>query len=142
MLDFITDLYSGFGDSVIDTIIVILFSLLVLIVIALIIWGVYIAIDSLFRPDFENDGIITDKQFTAAHTQIIMVYNVATKVSMPQTIYHPDKWEIRIQIGDNFGNASIKKEFYNSVKINDCLLVKYSTGRLNKNNIYIKSMTR
>jgi len=139
MIKLIIDMFTdGILSAILGTILIILGLLLI----GIILYSIYYCIDSVFRPTNESYGIIINKTFTPAHTETILVYNVALKMSIPQTMHYPDDWSITVKVKELIGNISINQKLYDNLSENDNVWTNYSTGRLNKNNIYIKSIRK
>ncbi len=69
-------------------------------------------------PNF-YEGEIVGKSFKAAHTQTILVYNAATKTSLPHVHSYPDTWRVTITNGSDFETFKVDEEFYNTHKKGD-----------------------
>lgn len=128
-------------DWPLGTIIGIISMACILAIVGLIGYGAYWAIDSWWQPIIIGYGQISDKEYTPSRIQTIMIYNPATKTSMPQTQYIPDNWELYVKINETIGSISVSKETYDSAKIEQNVFVKYKTGRLNRNNVYLTEIT-
>ena len=131
-----------FKDGILSSILAILMILCVSAIVMIIGYGIYWCIDSFFRPTLEGNGTIVRKDFTPSHTQTIMVYNASLKTSLPQVIYHDDDWSICVKLCGRVGDISISEDLYGKLKINEGVFTEYSEGRLNKKNIYIKSIIK
>ena len=139
MFELIGDMFNdGFWMSICAILIIVC----VLAIVALICYGLYYAIDSFFRPKSEEWGVVTGKTFIPAHNETILVYNAALKMNMPQIIHHPDSWNVEIAIGELTGNIEIGETLYNELNDGDNVYTVFSVGRLNKRNVYIKSIRR
>ncbi len=104
-------------------------------------WGLFVAYDSWYLPHEENTGVIVDKEFTPTHTTMILMYNAATKTSLPQPIVHPDKWSVTVELLGKRSSISISQESYEGFLIQDNVLVKYVKGRVS-DDLYLKSILK
>lgn len=140
MLKFIEGIFDSIGKGGMEAFLGILILVCLLAITGLILWGLFVAVDSWFLPRNHDKGRIVNKTFTPAHNQIIYIYNDATKTSMPQIIYHSDDWSVYVQVDDKHDSISISKKFYDSLKENDVVMVEYVIGRFSKD-IYIKAIS-
>lgn len=109
--------------------IVLLWLLLVLLV-GIIIYGILSAINYWFLPLKEGYGKIISMHFEPAHYSTILVYNAATKTSMPMTTWHPNAWKLTIEIDGLEDDFYLTKEGYVKHKIGEKIYVEYTNGRL------------
>jgi len=133
-MNFLIDMLN---DWPVGTIIGIVCIAVIFIIIGLIFWGLYIAVDSWFMPRKHRAGRIVNKLFTPAHTTII--YTMAGKTMVPQPIFHHDDWSITVEVGGQQDSISVSEEFYESHSINDTVMAEYVEGRFSKK-FYIKSV--
>jgi hypothetical protein len=124
----------GFKHSPILTTIMALILLLLIVIIAV---GVFYAIDAWFLPNLNGEGIVTDKKFTPAHTTTTLVYNAATKTSLPQVTYHDDCWEVTFKVNKMNDTVEVTKEQFNKLSNGDIAKLTYSYGRISSD-LYIK----
>ena len=139
MTNFILDMYSS--GSIVEIFIAILLTLCILLLITVIVFLIYWCIDSWFRPTYEGEGITIGKDYTPAYNQTTMIFNAATKMMMPVITYYPEQWEVEVQVDNKTGIISVSQSFYETIEGGERLLVEYSTGRINSDNIYIKSIS-
>ena len=64
-----------------------------------------------------------------------MQYNVALKMALPHTTHYNDEWRLHISLPYENGSeltddVSVNEEYYSKVKLNDCVHIKYTEGRL------------
>lgn len=111
--------------------IMLLFALLALV--ALFLWGTFVALDSWFRPVREGTGIVVSKEFVPAHTTYY--YNAATKTPMP--IFHANAWYISISIQNQCDEVNVDQDSYETAKPGRKVNVAYVLGRLS-GRLYIK----
>lgn len=135
----ISDIKNILTDWPSGTIIGGIFLICILILLGLILHGLFIAVDSWFLSKKQGNGRVVSKTFTPAHTQLIFIYNAATKTNMPQLISNPDDWSICVEVNDMQDSISITKEFYDSLSKNSSVKVEYVHGRFSRN-LYIKNI--
>lgn len=121
----------GFENSPIITTLITLFLLLIIGA------GLYYAIDAWFLEDFQGEGIVVDKEFTPEHTTTILVYNAATKTSLPQVTHHEDCWEVTFEVNKKTGSVEVTKEQFNKLSNGDIAKLTYAYGRISSE-LYIK----
>ena len=126
-------------DWPVGTLIGILLIVVCLFLICLIGLGFFHAVDSWFRPRKKGQGIVKEKTFTPEHEETTVAYNFILKTAMPETELLPDTWEIEVGIDGGSDSMEVEKEFFESVKKNDFVLVEYSKGRLS-NKVYLKAI--
>ena len=107
----------------------------------LIVLGTYVAIDSWFLTREKGYGRVVAKYFTPAHTNIILIYNAALKMSLPHPVYHPDNWSVAVDVEGRQSSTSVNQEYYHSARDNDQVIVEYVSGRLS-GDMYIKALYR
>lgn len=127
------------GDWPLGTVTVILVFVFILLLLGVAVWGLFVAIDSWFLPRNRKVGRVVGKTFTPAYTQIVMIFNAATKTSLPQPIFHPDDWAVSVEIDGRQSSMSVTKEFYDSLSENDPVLTEYVSGRISRD-LYIKAL--
>ena len=69
-----------------------------------------------------QDGIVTEKNFSAAHTYEGMC---AGKVPFQCKKYYPDKWYVIINKGDKGNNFDLSRQEWNQVSKGDHLVFKH-----------------
>lgn len=107
---------------------------------ALIAWIIFKVIDSCFLARKHGVGRVVSKIFTPAHTQTILIYNAATKTSLPHPIFCPDNWSVSVEINGKQDNMSVSKEFFSLLSENDSVMTEYVSGRLSRS-LYIKGLS-
>ena len=128
-------------DWPLGTIIGTLFIILVLILVGLIVRGLFIAIDSWFLPRRHGMGMVVGKTFIPAHTQMILIYNAGTQTSLPQPIFQPDDWSVRVEINGRQDSMSVSRGLFDSLSERGSVVVEYVSGRFS-DNIYLKEISR
>ena len=142
MLDFLNDfLIKPFTDGLIGVIMALLMWGCLLSIIGLILWGSLELANSSFLPVQEGSGEIIKKKFIPEHTSMVMLYNAATKTSMPSYTHYPDEYQLKIKVGELTDKISVKRKTYDRLEVGQTLQVKYSIGRL-WIKLYIKSFTK
>lgn len=141
LTDMITMLWETLTDWPLGTIVGIILLVCVLVLIGLVMWGLFMAIDSWFLPRRHGTGRIVGKTFTPAHTGMIVIYNAATKTSMPHPIFHPDDWSVSVEVDGRQDSVSVSREFFNSLSENSSVMAEYVWGRFSRN-LYIKGLSR
>ena len=105
----------------------------ILAIAGLICWGVFIAVDSWFQPVHSKPATVISKEFVPAHTTTIMVYNPATKTSLPQVQHHPDAWHASVRFVKGFqGSCCISRGQYNDIEARDVVDADFKVGRISK----------
>lgn len=135
----ISDIKNILIDWPAGTIIGGIFLICILILFGLILHGLFVAVDSWFLSKRQGYGRVVSKTFTPAHTQLLLIFNAATKTSMPHFINHPDDWSVCVEVNDMQDSISITKEFYDSLSKNSSVKVEYVHGRFSRN-LYIKNI--
>ena len=95
-----------------------------------VLYGCFVAVDTAFQPRLERRGTVTDKSFTPAYTQMVMVFNAATKTSMPTFIHHPDTWTVTADIGIAEEGQEVSERLFDAVATGDPVVIGYTRGRL------------
>ena len=126
-------------DWPVGTIAAILFIVVAHILAGLLVWGIYVAIDSWFMPRQRRTGKVTGKTFTPAHSTTIYIYNSSTKTSMPHYVHHPDIWEVLVDVQGRGGSLSVSEEFYDTVAEGSMVWVDFVSGRLS-GDLYVKDL--
>lgn len=127
-------------DWPIGTVMGVLMLLVVLLLLGLLAWGCLIALDSWFLPRKKSMGKIVGKTFTPAHTEIILMYNAATKTSMPHPVFHPDDWSVTVEVAECQDSLSVDEDEFDALREGDSVLAEYVTGRISSG-LYLKSIT-
>ncbi len=139
-MEFLSWFCDEMKDALVDwplgTIVGVLVIVVVLLIVGLILWGVFIAVDSWFRPRSRKVGRVIDKTFTPAHTE--MVYNAALKMMTPQFV--DDDWTVSVEVDGQQDSMSVPEEFYDSLAVGKSVWVDYETGRLS-GDLYIKELS-
>jgi hypothetical protein len=117
----------------------ILIWIVVLFVVGIIIYGIVMLIDFAFLPVSEEYGEVVSTVFTPGHTETTLTYDASLKMSVPKVVYHPDRWEVNIQVGDKTGSMGLSQEDFLKLHSGQKVWVAYSIGRLLKR-LYIKQI--
>jgi hypothetical protein len=123
---------SSFLDKLLGVSIILLSIMLILLVVYL---GYY-SIDKASSKVYQDNGIVYYGKFVPRHTTTTIVST--GKVMVPVLINHDDAWYLDVQVTDGRARASVSKDFYDSININDSVMVQYTRGVFTKSNIYIK----
>lgn len=137
LTEMLRDLTGLLGNWPIGTILGILLAVCVISMVGLILYGLFIAIDSWFRPRKNGIGKVSAKFFTPAHDNI--EYSVALR--MPVVRHYPDDYSIVVQLEEGADSVSVRKSFYNGLQKNDPVDVEYVIGRLT-GDVYLKAVYR
>lgn len=127
-----TDSDRDWGDKFFGTIL----WLLTLIIIGVMLWIFGWIFDSSFLPTKQKQGIVTNHYYVPAHT--VHGFHKVGKILSPYTIYIHDSYEVTIEIDGLTDNVSLKKCYWDKVKIGDNLCCECTNGRL-LNTLYIHS---
>jgi len=106
----------------------------------LLMWGSLYLVDSVGLDIQYGRGEVTEREFIPAHTTTTMVYNAATKTSIPQVNHYPDAWYLTIKVNKVGLSDTVEvtyESFINQHKGDD-LEITYSNGRI-WDSVYIKS---
>lgn len=95
-----------------------------------VLYGCFVAVDTAFQPRQERRGRVTGKSFTPAYTQMIMVFNAATKTSMPTFVHHSDTWIVTADIGIAEDAQEVSERLFEAITVGDPVVVGYTHGRL------------
>lgn len=112
--------------GVISFILLIGFPLLVALVVATLLGAIYDLIDTAGLPEEMVRGRILEKNYTPAHTTMIL----SGKVLVP--IYHPNRWSAVIEVPDATEEIEITEEIYDEIRIDSEMDVYTVIGRLSK----------
>jgi hypothetical protein len=141
IVDIVKMILEMLHDWPIGTVVGVLMLLVVLLLLGLLTWGCFIALDSWFLPRKSDTGKIVRKTFTPAYTEIILMYNAATKTSMPCPIFHPDDWSVTVEVAECQDSLSVDEDEFDILREEDNVLAEYVTGRISSG-LYLKSITR
>lgn len=119
-----------FTDGFIGIALGIIIWLLALSILFLIVFGLAYLVNFTFLPEKEGYGKVIYKEFIKAHSETIMIYNAALKMSMPQTFYYSDNYSLTIEVDGDQDTVSVTRDFYSRTNYYDILRVKYINGRL------------
>lgn len=133
------ELFHSFGKMATDwplgTITFIVVSLCVLALLSLVLWGVFIALDSWFVPQKVGTGRILQKDFEPEHC--VAEYNVALKMPVLRSI--DDEWSLLIESGGHKAWVSVEKGYYDRHHVGDRLPLTLVFGRIS-GGLYIKGV--
>lgn len=101
--------------------------------------GILHALDYWFVESEFAKGRITARQFTPAHRETTLAYNVVLKMAMPITQYVPDNYDLRISIGDKSARISIDGNDHARFRPGQSVRARYRVGRLT-GRLYIESI--
>lgn len=104
-----------------------------LFIVASIVFGLAYLVNFSFLPEKEGYGKIIGKNFTKAHSETILMYNAALKMSLPQTFYYSDEYSLTIKLDYNddcIDTVSVSRTSYLSTNYNETVRIKYINGRL------------
>jgi hypothetical protein len=127
-------------DWPLGTVLAILLAAVVLMLAFMLYLGVYHAADSWFLPHQQAPGHVVGKTFTPAHTTTTLIYNAATKSSMPHVTHHPDSWSVTVQVDDKVDEMDVSKEFYDAVRKNTGVATEYVIGRFSRG-LYLRELS-
>lgn len=139
MTGFIEKVFEMLNDWPIGTLLGVLIIVITLLLLALLANGCFIAFDSWFLTRERSAGRVIDKTFTPAHTEYILIYNAATKTSMPQPIFHPDDWSVNVEVNGNQDSISIEEKDFKILNKGDEVMAEYVMGRIS-GNLYLKEI--
>ena len=136
----ITDIIDMATDWPMGTVLFILMVVAAALVIGLIGWFIFWAIDSWFRPEHTKEATVTDKKFVAAHTTT--TYMTVNKVTTPIITHHPDAWYVAVKFVEGFGgNCQVSETFHDSVSRGDKVQGTFAVGRISKS-CYVHGLSK
>jgi len=103
-------------------------------------YGTFHVADSWWLPMQNGVGVVQGKGFTPAWTQTILIYNAATKTSLPSLVPHPDRWDVTFEVNGDTDSIEVSSGFYNSVSEGDRYVVDYVSGRI-RGGLYLRGIT-
>jgi hypothetical protein len=103
--------------------------------------GLFVAVDSWLLPRQRGMGRVVGKKFTPAHTQLVMIFNAATKTSMPQPVFYPDTWTVWIEVDGEQDDISVTQEYFNQSSKGDSVSATFVRGRISRK-MYLKGISR
>lgn len=124
-------------DDWLDGLLRILIWIISLGLICLFFFGIFYLFDSSFRGSQEGEGVVICKSFTPAHTTTQII--TTGKSTIPIKHFHPDKWEITIELNGDSDKIIVSETYYNASKRGDRVWIRYSTGRIS-GGLYIKEI--
>ena len=140
MKEFFTEMFIDiFQDGAIGIILGILFWFILLIVIAMVGYGVFYVADKTFTYEYTGQGTVTEKFIVPKHT--ITTYNKVGDIMIPSTVTVPTSYNLNIRIDGEIDDISISKKYYNKIKEGDSLKCEYQLGSLS-NTLYVNSIYR
>jgi hypothetical protein len=118
----------------------ILVAVLSIMLIGIVLWCGFVAVDSWGRPHHSDVARVISKHHEAAHIQTILVYNAATKTSLPQLIPHPESWSVNVAVAGSFDSVPVSKDFYDRALVGQLGKADFVCGRLS-GRVYVKSVS-
>lgn len=106
----------------------------------LILYGIFIAIDSWFLPLHEGDAEVISKEHIPATTSLILVPGATPSMTFPYFINHDDDWVVEVEMGGQYGEISLEREDYRHYRVGQRVVIDYSRGRLT-GNLYVKAIS-
>ncbi len=138
--NFFEFIWSLLVDWPVGTILGILLIVILVVCLLFVVGGIFLAIDSCFIATSNGVGRVITKIFRAAYSETRFVYNPSLKAVLPQTINHPDKWSLVIEVDGKQGTTCVTKETFNKVSEGKTVAIRYGYGRLS-GDLYIKGVT-
>lgn len=81
----------------------------------------------------KNKGVVISKIFTPAHTDMILIFNPATKTSLPNFFPKPDTWSVKVEVDGKQGSVLVSKILFDSLLENNPIMVMYTIGFFSDN---------
>ena len=103
-------------------------------------WGLFYLFDSVGLQRIKSYGRVIEKRFIESHTTTTMVYNAATKSTMPMVIHHPDSWVIKVVFNKTSDEINVSEGDYVKIKHNTDVPIEYTVGRISGKS-YLKSIS-
>jgi hypothetical protein len=132
-VEFFTLISEMLQDWPVGTLIGLLLAFVTGLAAVIVLYGIFLAVDSWFRPTQKGIGIVTGKKFIPAHTDMILIDN------MPYYTHYNDEWRIGAKVGRREGSISVRKSFYDQTSRNQQVRLWYTHGRLS-GSLYIKGI--
>lgn len=108
-----------------------LFTLIAVVLVGgLVLYTVFVVVDSWNIPTTQGVGYVEKKVFEPAHTEMVYIYNAATKTSLPQPIFHDDEYKLDIKVGDETTTAIVERGVWATVSKGDRVSVECGRGRI------------
>lgn len=105
------------------------FMAIVIVLIALVAFGILVLLGFIF---FDSVGVDASKTAMTVinKKEVIPAHNTAVPVGKIMTIqHHPASYRIRFEIDERGVDFSVKKKFFDDIKVGDSIEVKYGYGR-------------
>lgn len=111
---------------------------IVLGLVALALFGIFIAVDSWFLPKKQATGCIVDRRYHPPHTTTHL--QTVGKVTIPITTHHGPSWELVIRLDDGrMDSIGVSEECYDAAVIGGRATVEHVDGRIT-GGLYIKAL--
>lgn len=98
----------------------------------LVVAGIYHLVDYTGMPVSSRVAKVTGKSYKPAHTEYILMYNAATKTSMPTPIFHPACWTLVVDLGFDTDSIDVSSDFYDQVGVGKPVVARYKMGRISR----------
>lgn len=128
-------LHDMFTDGWLGIILGLLIVAVLLMIIGLIAWGVFYAIDSWFQPERQAPGVVSGHNFTRAHTTYTYIDG------FPYPTFHDDSWSIGVRVGDRHSWMSCSKKCHDKYRDGQKVIATFKRGRLS-GHLYIQAVSR
>ena len=130
MFDFIWDTLKDPVGTILGSILVLAVIGAVLLLAALLVAGIYHLADYTGMPVSSRAAKVSGKSYKPARTEYILMYNAATKTSMPSPIFYPACWTLEIDLGFGRDSIDVSNDFYNQVAVGTPVVARYKMGRI------------
>lgn len=120
------------NDGFVGKIMAFLWLSVLMMLVGLIFFVCFEVADKAFLTYKDGSAVVIQHRFDPAHSETIMQTMIVGKTTMmiPQTTNYPDRYYLELKINDLTGEMQVNKSFYDEVKDNSEVNVKYSKNRL------------
>lgn len=94
---------------------------------------IFNGIDKFTGNRLVGTGVLLDKSHIPSHTELVLTYNSATKMSIPQPVHVDSDWRFVIKLStlpDYVDTLSVSESEYHKYSIGSELDIEYSIGRI------------
>ena len=89
---------------------------------------------------YQSNGVVCSSKYVSEHMETA-IFSTG-KITVRKPVHVDDAWTLGVITPDGYAKTSVTQEMYNKIQIHDSVILRYSKGVLNKNNILIKSIKK
>ncbi len=134
---FIEDMIRMAKDWPLGTVLFVIIVLVSLFCLAMIFWGIFIAVDSWFLPRMQGLGQIVGRSYSPAHTTYVS--NTCNGVTTMTPIYCPASWSVCVEVDGLQDSVGVSQDCYDSAINGSPAKVDFVIGRFSRK-MYIKEI--